>query len=495
MRKIVHTLLLIIILCLLISCSWNIAQNSVTKKDTSKRTTELFQQEEFTLWYETINDSVEAPTVLFIPKDYNPEIPTPLVVSLHGLVGVDYFRPEPLEDAKNNWCLEEARKRNWLLLIPYSNNDCMWWDESGMENLRRQILSIKSKYNIADNQIYVTGFSDGASGSFHLAMKMPDIFAGFYPLNGMLNVGSFVSNTPIAIKNLQNRFTYVINTDKDRLYPASETRKLIELAIENNANIFYKEYFGIGHDFAYAEKEIPHIFQSMANTRRNPFQSVIYWETDNTKYGKCDWIEILELDTLRSAANWHNKPNTLIDDKRMSFGFYDDKDYPEVGVRVDSVLPKSSVANAGVEAGDIILSMDNTRVKDINDLINLRNNKKRGDSYQLTIARGREQIELKANFLPPQSYNALLYNKPTGAIKATYLGNVFYIETSKVKAIKIYIHPNMVNLDNPVTVIVNGEKLFEENLKIDKTFYNENLENTYDAIADWTTYLELDIKK
>ncbi|MHA1971618.1 MAG: hypothetical protein ACTSW1_01425, partial [Candidatus Hodarchaeales archaeon] len=81
--------------------------------------------------------------------------------------------------------------------------------------------------------------------------------------------------------------------------------------------------------------------------------------------------------------------------------------------------------------------------------------KQRGDSVSLTVIRNEEEIKLYGQ-LPDTTYDdAIIYSKPSGAVKAEYFGNEFVLETSRVKKLAIYLHPDMVNFDNPVKVIIN----------------------------------------
>lgn len=42
---------------------------------------------------------------------------------------------------------------------------------------------------------------------------------------------------------------------------------------------------------------------------RNPFKNNLYWECDDEKYGRCDWISIDQLDTLAEKKKWQTEMN------------------------------------------------------------------------------------------------------------------------------------------------------------------------------------------
>ncbi|WP_410221344.1 hypothetical protein [Pedobacter sp.] len=88
---------------------------------------------------------------------------------------------------------------------------------------------------------------------------------------------------------------------------------------------------------------------------------------------------------------------------------------------------------------------------------------------------------------------AFNFPRKSGAIRCDYNNNTFRIETSRVGALKIFISPEMVDMDKPVWVYVNGK------LKIKyKTFYNRkfivrNFNENYDRKALWVDELLVNV--
>jgi len=346
-----------------------------------------------------------------------------------------------------------------------------------------------NNFNLDDNRIFITGFSDGGSASFHLALNEPDYFASFYPLNGRLSVGHALTKLPVYIPNMMNRYSRAINTDLDQLYPAEEMRKVMELAQKAGADLFYKEYWDIGHEFLYAEQEIPIILGDMELHPRNVLRNDIYWETALPEFGKCDWIEIVEIDSTHNPASWHKNHEIELLNKRLSFGFYNDNDYKGNGSKVDNIVDGSAVDEMGIKAGDIIIAMDGQPASDIDELINLRNLKNRGDLFTLTIVRGEEELILNGKFPEAEIYQVFNYDMPSGAVSVKYFANQFHAETSRVGKLAVYIHPDMVNLDIPVTIFVNGLEVFNDIVQIDRDFMLHNFQENLDRKALWVNKL------
>ncbi len=443
-----------------------------------------------------INDTLTAPYFIHIPQNYNPSKPAQLLVYLHGGVGRKDFVED--FDEYTQQVIEifpQEVRDDWFFLFPQGNQNTMWWDLVGMENIKTQIRNLKENYNINDNKIYMTGFSDGGSASFHFALTDPNLFAAFYPLNGYIAVGSRVTQNPAYLPNLRNRHSRAINTDEDGLYPSADMRLLMELSLQAGADLLYKEYWGIGHDFAYADVDVPIMVQDMKNHTRDIFRSEIYWETSTHEFNRCDWLEISELDTLETPKEWHKEYNIKMENKRIQFGFYHDETFEGNGVKVGNIIEGSTADSMDLKKDDIVIKMAGKVVENIEKLSELKTFKKRGDEVSLFVLRDNKEIKLFGQFPEIEFYDAFIMNKISGAVKAIYWGNQFEIETSRVDELAIYIHPYMVNLEIPVSITVNGNEVFNEHIEINRKFMVENFINNFDRKALWVNRIFTRIEK
>lgn len=421
----------------------------------------------------------ERPFLYYFPQTYSSETAIPLVVWLHG--GVN--RPEYIEGveyAGETGLLKYAEEMGFALLFPLAKDDCVWWSETGEANILEQIRFLKTSYNIDDDKVYLSGFSDGGSGSFHFGFKLPDTFAGIYPLNGMISVSAYETGNPSYIPNLENRYLRVVNTDEDGLYPAERTRLTMDLAISAGANINYREYWGYGHDWGYFGEDMPLMLNDMIKRSRDMFHSKIYWETYCSEYGSCDWLEITEIDTTAAKAEWQKEYNVQLPDTRISFGFYHDEEFKGEGVEIKEVIEGSLAEEMGLQKEDVIFMMDEEEVLNIEDLSRLKSEKHRGEEVSLNILRHGEIELIEGAFPDTMYYSTFFYNRKSGAVKGYYCGNVFTLQTSQVKEFKIKIHPDMVNMDIPVKVIVNGVKRYDGKIEYDRDVIRESILKTRD---------------
>ena len=439
-----------------------------------------------------INDTLTAPYFIHIPQNYDHANPAPILVYLHGGVKRKEFIEDFSEYVPQITALfPDEVINNWFFLFPQGNQYTIWWELVGMENIKTQIRNLKENYNINDNRIYMTGFSDGGSASFHFALTDPNLFAAFYPLNGFIAVGSRLTKNPAYLPNMQNRHSRAINTDEDSLYPSTNMRLLMELSLQAGADLLYKEYWGIGHDFGYAGVDIPIMVEDMKNQARDIFRSNILWESSIPEFNYCDWLEITKLDTLETPKEWQKEYNIKMENKRIQFGFYHDEKFEGMGVNVRDIIEGSTADSMGLKKDDIVIRMDGKDVENVKKLSELKTFKKRGDKVSLTVLREDKEVKLTGKFPEVEFYDAFSYDLPSGAVKVKYWGNHFEIETSRVDELAIYIHPDMVNLENPVTVNINGKEVFNEHISINREFMVENFEKYFDRKALWVNRIIL----
>lgn len=93
------------------------------------------------------------------------------------------------------------------------------------------------------------------------------------------------------------------------------------------------------------------------------------------QYGKVlrPYIGIYGIDLDEQSANYYKLPT---------------------GIYVKSVIEGSGADEAGIKVGDLITSADGTKIQSMNELNNIKENKKIGDTLTLVIYRNQEYITL-----------------------------------------------------------------------------------------------------
>ncbi len=82
-----------------------------------------------------------------------------------------------------------------------------------------------------------------------------------------------------------------------------------------------------------------------------------------------------------------------------------------------------------------------------------------------------------------------LYGEKTGQVHAVYLNNTFTINTSQVDTVTIYLSPAMVNLQLPVTVIINGKQVYHTVTGINRSFMIDRFMEYFDREQLWVNKL------
>lgn len=369
-----------------------------------------------------VTDSLNTSYFVSLPANYNPKKSYPILFFLHGAVQgnslSEYQMPSWVLGGWNRFYTKYAASNNVIMVYPKGSKKYNWMSpDDGFFMISAMLKEIKKSINIDDDKVFITGHSNGATGSFSYLMKQQSPFAGFYGFNTQPKVrtgGTF-------IKNILNRSYFNVSTNEDYYFPPDANDSLNVIMTNLIADYQDHRYIGWPHwfpQFDESESVYPMIFKDIAGRKRNAFQPNIYWECDDVKYGKADWIQINQLDTTSKTADWH---------KNINFNIYKLLSY----------------------------------------------NKKNELVSQDTLVK------------------AFNFPRKSGVVKGAYQNNEFRIETSDVKAINIFISPEMVDVSKPVIVFVNGNKKLERKPIYNKDFIISNFNETLDRKAVWIDKFEI----
>ncbi|WP_281847761.1 alpha/beta hydrolase-fold protein [Olleya namhaensis] len=187
-----------------------------------------------------INDTSSTSYFVHLPKAYNPENQYPMLVYLHGAIRYttlsDYETKSNLKYANTKYT-KRADADDVVLVFPKADKNFNWMiGDEGFFMVPEIIKQIKSAINIDDDKVFVTGHSNGATGSFSCLMKQPTQFAGFYGFNTHPKVytgGTF-------IENVKARSFINFSTDQDYYFPPNANDTLNKLMDSIKAD--YKDY-------------------------------------------------------------------------------------------------------------------------------------------------------------------------------------------------------------------------------------------------------------
>jgi len=369
-----------------------------------------------------INDSTRTTYLICLPPNYDSHRSYALMFSLHGAVSMNTGFPD-YEDSTSTggWNRFYTKYAGEVIMVyPHGNKEYNWmYPDAGFFMIPAILKQIKQIINVDDNRVFITGHSNGATGSFSYLMKEPSPFAAFYGFNTRPRVATGGT----YIRNILNRSFFNVSTDIDYYYPPNANDSLAVTMKKLGADYQDHRYNGFPHWFPQFDQSEPAhklLFEDLAKRKRDAFHPVIYWECDNVKYGRCDWIEITALDTLKKRANWQTNINFKINKW-------------------------------------IVLSKKDSAV--VRDTL----------------------------------LDAFNYRHQSGAIKAVYSNNVFKIETSDVKSFSLLISPEMVDMNKPLTVTVNGKVYSKQKPNYNKDFMLADFKNTLDRSAIWVNHIDVTV--
>jgi dienelactone hydrolase len=371
-----------------------------------------------------INDTLRTPYLVCLPRQYDPHKSYALLISLHGGVLNTTGFPEYMDSTDtggwNRFYTKYAQQHNVVMVYPNANRSFNWMSpDQGFFMVPEILKAIKQIVNVDDSRVCITGHSNGATGSFSYLMKQPAPFAAFYGFNTRPRVATGGT----YIRNILNRSFFNVSTDEDYYFPPDANDSLTVLMRQIGADYQDHRYNGYPHWFpAFHDSEAAHqlLFADLLRRSRDPFRPELYWECDDVKYGRCDWLAITQLDTAAKPAVWQTQLN------------FDIKKWKSFNAQ-DSLVTRDTLMKA------------------------------------------------------------FKYDKPAGAIKATYSNNIFKIKTSGLKRLSVYISPEMVNIKKRVFIEVNGKRMFKGMVMFDKSVMLQEYNNSADRKAIWINRIDLEL--
>ncbi len=446
-------------------------------------------------WVEGVmrcEDGKERPYLVYVPKDYNPAQSYLLLMHLHGGVSrPQALTHEQLRQTRFYWG-KQAEQHGFFHLIPSGQGGAEWWSRVGSHNVLAQIDRLRCSYKIDPNRVFSTGFSDGASGSFYLALTHPTRFAGFVPLNGHVAVAR-AGGLQVHLQGLVNKPLYVINTDKDSLYPAKSVSPFIAAMKGLGVDIDYTMVEGFGHEPSYLPKERPLIWSWIRKQKRQPHPERILWQGSGDAPARVHWLEVLGVDAGLKGAKFAD-PNPMMKPSRVRLGVQLDRAFAGPGCRLSLVTDASPAKAAGLKKGDVLLAMNGVEIKSMQTLRALLGRVNFGSTFTLRVARGEKILALKGEFPAVAAKPAFPRNKPFGSIEAKRQGNRVALRSSGISRVALLLSPEVFDFEKPLKLTVNGRDLREVKLQRDPRFLLEQAHRDQDPSMLYAARLELDLR-
>jgi dienelactone hydrolase len=187
--------------------------------------------------------AVGANYCIYLPKNYDPLVPTGLVVGLHG--GGKGSPTDPTLVTGNgqeamNFYTDVAEERGVIVVCP-SALAAPWGDKKNEPFLDALIDEMKMLYNIDENRIWLTGHSMGGFGTWYWGPKRADVWAAFAPCAGGGGSPADIKAAPI----------YIYHGTDDGVVGVGPDRAVAKSLLDdkNKPDFVYTEVDHIGHGF------------------------------------------------------------------------------------------------------------------------------------------------------------------------------------------------------------------------------------------------------
>lgn len=178
---------------------------------------------------------------LFVPSGYDPLVPHPLVLGLHGggPAGKDGKDVVGSGASAMNFYEHEAARRGLIVVCPTAVQAP--WSAPANESFVLTVLEeILLHWNVDENRIYLTGHSMGGFGTWAFGPKLAHLFAAIAPMAG----GG--SNN---LKRLADTGTgiYIYHGADDPVVGVGDSRRAAESLRKDAADFVYTEIPDSGH--------------------------------------------------------------------------------------------------------------------------------------------------------------------------------------------------------------------------------------------------------
>lgn len=189
------------------------------------------------LWAQTQDGKVEGTNnamTVSLPASYDAGKKWPLAILLHGA--------GDKQDNCMRWYLQSAELKEHFILCAVKSTKGSWAIEDEAVILAA-VMQMKKEYSVDERQVWLAGFSAGASMTALVGTKNTDAFAGMVIMAGFQNPSS---KLPEYKTSLKEDYFYLLVGDKDQAlnFMRGLNREIDEAGSRTKK---YVEVPGMGH--------------------------------------------------------------------------------------------------------------------------------------------------------------------------------------------------------------------------------------------------------
>jgi dienelactone hydrolase len=242
---------------------------------------------EVPLWNGKSTDATEI--FCYVPKSYDPEKPSPLLLTGHGTGGSGRGMTRPWQRL--------AEKLHMVVVAPSEAGENKGWDFTPRSRTAAMaaVRWARRRFNVDENRVFLTGISRGGHMAWDLALRFPDRFAAIAPMIGgpRLNTSQGQNN----LRYIENITTLPIRDLQGSKDDASMVRNL-RLAFDKLKRLGAKdarliEFPELGHSFRFGAVDWEEFFGGAC---RDPVPKRVVRLCANKSETRAFWVQVVSTD-------------------------------------------------------------------------------------------------------------------------------------------------------------------------------------------------------
>lgn len=224
------------------------------------------------------------PYIVHVPDEYRGDEPFPLIFYLSGGPGLAITAALTAE--------ETIAPTAYLAVYPQAEGP--WWKEPARAAFGELMQEVLAELNVDTNRVFLTGFSNGGTGTTLYATLWPHRFAAAASLMGG-GFPFFEEQEPLPPANAARLPFLLLHGDADPIIPASASRRTLEALRRANpdAPVTLEILKGRPHDLTFAS-DGARVLEFFKDPVRDPFPRRVSFATRSLSTARAFWVEILE---------------------------------------------------------------------------------------------------------------------------------------------------------------------------------------------------------